>query len=712
MLAHVRGRVALGAVIVVSAAVLVAPTSAVGARPTTTSYVLNAAGAPVAVSDATMTRDSRYVAFSTPVALDPGDVNGVNDVYLRDRSTNVITWVSRPAPDAPPGAPSGPSSGPSISDDGTVVAFASSSRVLTAGYAGTGGSLVYVRDLAAGTTRMVSTRVDGSAPGSTGVWFPVISGDASVALFTGQGASFGAVGEPAGDRQFAVDLATGAVERVDLGVGGALANGSVFTWPGLNGTNAAVSTDGRFVAFASSASNLVANDTNGHGDVFVRDRSTGTTTRVSVLSGGGQANDDSFFPSISGDGQTVLYTSLASNLVVNDDNDAFDAFVTSRTLGSTTRVSVTNAGGTLAEGAYAQRISADGRFVTYSTQAKVLTTDNDPYQDIYRYDRTLGRSDRVTLTDEGDQLPPGPALTVAALSTHGRHVLLTTGTARDSGDNAAPRALPVVSDVAERTVTVDASGSTDADGWITGYRWTFGDGTTASGARGPHDFPADGRYVIALTVTDNDGAEHTAFIGQDVDGPEPPPPAPPAPATLSAVAPPVVGGVVRVGELLTCTPGQWDAAATFTYRWVRDDGAVIAEGAQSRLVPALAGRSVRCEVAASAPGHTDAAASSQALVVAPGPAAAISRAPRVIGRLAVGSKLRCSAGSWSRPVTATYRWTRDGRAIAKATARTYRLRAADARHRIRCSVTARTLGYTSKTVTAKATARVKKAKKR
>ena len=90
--------------------------------------------------------------------------------------------------------------------------------------------------------------------------------------------------------------------------------------------NPSISKNGRYVAFNSHATNLVDNDTNGVGDVFVHDRKTGKTERVSERSNGDEGNDSSYFASISGNGRTVAFLSRATNLVNNDTNDTRDVF--------------------------------------------------------------------------------------------------------------------------------------------------------------------------------------------------------------------------------------------------------------------------------------------------------------------------------------------------------------------------------------------------
>src|SRR3954471_3313501 len=106
-----------------------------------------------------------------------------------------------------------------------------------------------------------------------------------------------------------------------------------------------VSADGRFVVFMSTAGDLVPNDTNKLEDIFVRDRKTKVTTRVSVTATGEQANAGSLQPSITADGRYVAFKSYASNLIANDTNSAPDAFVVDRQTNAVTRISVKSDGG-------------------------------------------------------------------------------------------------------------------------------------------------------------------------------------------------------------------------------------------------------------------------------------------------------------------------------------------------------------------------------
>jgi len=143
--------------------------------------------------------------------------------------------------------------------------------------------------------------------------------------------------------------------------------------------NPSISADGRFVAFESEATNLVSGDTNNFRDIFVHDRQTGQTTRVSVASDGTQANGHSFDPSISADGRYVAFISLASNLVSGDTNDHQDIFVHDRQTGQTTRVSVASDGTQANDHSFDPSISADGRYVAFiSFASNLVGGDTEP----------------------------------------------------------------------------------------------------------------------------------------------------------------------------------------------------------------------------------------------------------------------------------------------------------------------------------------------
>ena len=229
---------------------------------------------------------------------------------------------------------------PAISADGRFVAFASKAGNLVPGDSN-GTFDIFVHDRQTGATERVSVDSAG-AQGNNNSAFPAISADGRFVAFVSEASNLvagdtnGAENAFAGSDVFVHDRATGQTERMSVDSAGGQANNNFIE-------STAISADGRFVAFVSAASNLVPGDTNGTLDVFVPDRHTGATERVSVDSAGGQANSPFLAVgglAISADGRLVAFDSLASNLVPGDTNGTLDVFVPDRHTGATERVSV------------------------------------------------------------------------------------------------------------------------------------------------------------------------------------------------------------------------------------------------------------------------------------------------------------------------------------------------------------------------------------
>jgi Tol biopolymer transport system component len=202
----------------------------------------------------------------------------------------------------------------------------------------------------------------------------------------------------------------------------------------------AISADGRYVAFESYASNLVAGDTNDRRDVFVGDRVTGTTERVSVSSSGTQANSRSMSPAISADGRYVAFNSDARNLVAGDTNRAQDVFVHNRSTGTTRRVSKSSSGTQANQRSSTGGISADGRYVAFESWASNLVAgDTNDRSDVFVRDRATGTTQRVSVSSAGTQANQGSW--DPAVSADGRYVAfgsyasnLVAGDTNDVGD--------------------------------------------------------------------------------------------------------------------------------------------------------------------------------------------------------------------------------------------------------------------------------------
>jgi Tol biopolymer transport system component len=185
--------------------------------------------------------------------------------------------------------------------------------------------------------------------------------------------------------------------KVSVATGGAPGQGDVV------GYKPAVSADGRVVAFASYAANLVAGDTNDTIDVFVHDRQSGVTTRVSVGSDGAQGNGISEAPALSADGRYVAFQSAASTLVPGDTNGAFDVFVHDRVTGTTSRASVATGGEQTGASSGLPSLSADGRLVAFSSSGYLTLDDTNNTSDIFVRDRNTGTTTRVSATPDGGQ---------------------------------------------------------------------------------------------------------------------------------------------------------------------------------------------------------------------------------------------------------------------------------------------------------------------
>jgi Tol biopolymer transport system component len=201
--------------------------------------------------------------------------------------------------------------------------------------------------------------------------------------------------------------------RASVDTGGGDSNGNSFF--------SSISANGRLVAFDSFASDLVSGDGNGLKDVFLRDVVAGTTTRVSVDTGGGDPNGDSFDPSISANGRFVAFASSASDLVPGDGNAADDIFVRDVVAGTTTRVSVDTGGGDPNGSSFSPSISAGGRFVAFGSFASDLVPgDGNTGSDVFLRDLVAGTTTRVSVDTAGGD--PNASSEAPSVNATGRSV--------------------------------------------------------------------------------------------------------------------------------------------------------------------------------------------------------------------------------------------------------------------------------------------------
>lgn len=339
-----------------------------------------------------MSADGRYVAFDSNASnLVPGDTNDSADIFVHDRITGQTTRVSIASDGA---EADNASTHPRISGDGRYVAFDSEASNLVLGDNNWHRD-VFVHDRVTGETTRVSVASDGTE-GHGHSDSPDISYNGRYVAFRSEAPNLVPNDTSIVADIFVYDRLTGEIIRASIASDG--------TEGDYSSSDPSISSDGCCIAFWSWASNLVPGDTNDTKDVFVHDRSTGETTRVSVASNGAQADSQSEYPSISGDARYVAFNSLASNLVPGDTNQYDDAFVHDRLTGETTRVSVASDGAQADESSAYADISADGRFVAYQSDAENLVPgDTKGFCDVFVYDRMTGQVARASIAGDGSQ---------------------------------------------------------------------------------------------------------------------------------------------------------------------------------------------------------------------------------------------------------------------------------------------------------------------
>jgi hypothetical protein len=394
----------------------------VDAQPATTRVNLGPGGVqanlpnyPVPSSiEPAISADGRWVAFESEASnLVAGDTNGIRDVFVRDRWTGTTTRVS-----VGPGgveAAAGNLLGsmvPAISGDGRFVAFASWVTNLVAGDTNDFQD-IFVHDRQTGTTTRVNVG-PGGVQANAGCSKPAISADGRFVAF--QSIANNLVAGETGLTMdvFVHDTQTATTSRVSIGPAGVQGNGT--------SDDAAITADGRFVAFNSFSTNLAPPDTNNAKDIFVHDRQTATTTRVNLGPAGVQGIANSFAPAISGDGRWVAFFSQANNLVADDTNGWEDVFLHDRQTGVTTRVSV-GPGGVQGNGRSDgfPAISGDGRWIAFHSSATNLVAgDTSNRADVFVYDRQTAKTTRVNVGPAA--VEANGASTYASISANGRWV--------------------------------------------------------------------------------------------------------------------------------------------------------------------------------------------------------------------------------------------------------------------------------------------------
>ncbi|MCB8944347.1 MAG: hypothetical protein H6658_11410 [Ardenticatenaceae bacterium] len=348
-----------------------------------------------------MSADGRYIAFeSTAGNLVEGDTNTCGimtdpgecpDVFVHDRVTGVTRRVSI-ASDGSQG--NDWSSDARISANGRFVAFYSIADNLVPDDTNEQGD-IFVHDLQTGQTTRVSIATDGTEANNWSA-YQAISADGRYVAFESMANNLVA-GDTNNVRDvFVYDRQTAEMNRVSVASNGTEGNG-------LSGT-ASISADGQFVAFYSSATNLVADDNNGQADVFLHDRNTQQTILISKADNGTLGNGWSTWNAISENGEFVAFFSHANNLVVGDTNGEGDVFLYQRSTEQVSRISVGYDGSEANGYSLPTFVAADGRYILfYSEATNIVPDDTSSAIDAFVHDRQSGVTTRVSVTPNGVQ---------------------------------------------------------------------------------------------------------------------------------------------------------------------------------------------------------------------------------------------------------------------------------------------------------------------
>lgn len=436
-------------------------------------------------SNPSISKDGRYIAYESDADnIVAGDTNQTKDIFVHDQMTGETIRVSIDSSRVQGNAAS---SNASISEDGRYIAFESDAGNLVQGDTNQIKD-IFVHDQITGETIRVSvnnTGIQGNAQSS----HPSISDDGRYIAYESYASNL-VLGDTNQIKDiFVYDQLTGESSRVSVDSSGnqteSFPNDIVSSYLEGASQKPDISGNGRFVSFQSFARNLVNDDTNRVDDIFVHDRETGETKRVSVDSMGVQAisytnglgsgsigrplGGGSYNPSINYDGSYITFESTAENLVSDDTNGKFhvDIFVHALLTGVTTRVSIDSLGnqtesypnnnsigaGSLSDlhggSSFDPVISPDGRYIAFSSSARNLITDDTSeefYLKIFIHDRTTGETSQITANGAGS-------------TVHG----LFSGSVHPTISNEGRQVA--FSSISDSLVDIDTNGSEDIFLW-------------------------------------------------------------------------------------------------------------------------------------------------------------------------------------------------------------------------------------------------------
>ncbi len=385
---------------------------------------------------ASISRDGQRIAFESDAALVAADTNGHTDIYVLDRGSGALTFVSRTSNGL---AANGPSRHVSISGDGRWVAYETLATNVT-GFDFNATWDVMLKDLSTGALERVTSLAGSSFAFTGGGRRPHVSVDGRYVAFDTDSEEMSALDTNGAFDVYVRDMQLDTFTLVSVGFF-AQGNGS--------STNAQISDNGRFVAFHSDASNFAFGDTNAESDVFVRDLQTGGLSLVSRLPGGAIGNGASYGPSISADGRYVAFTTLATNFKAGDANGGEDVFVLDRSANVLEHVSATPSGGFTSSGGGDASFSADGQSIAFVSGAPDLIGAGPAFLAVYVRELNSGVTRLVSRASGIGALPNGPSYR-PSLSGDGSVVAFDS-----SATNLVVGDVNVQSDVFVRTLYAD-----------------------------------------------------------------------------------------------------------------------------------------------------------------------------------------------------------------------------------------------------------------
>ena len=439
----------------------------------------------------------RFVAFESSASnFFTGDKNLVADIFAYDRQLAEMTAVSKAV---------GPVGGleaiqPSISSSGRYIAFGSRAPNLNPEDTSLPSVFdIFVHDSSTNRTALASVPLPGEVADESS-FQPSLSGDGQLVAFISLVEHLVSGDDNGTFDVFVRNLVSGTTARVSESSNGVPGNGASL--------GPKISTDGRYVAFLSEATNLVAGDTNGVTDLFVKNLATGNTRRMNVSTAGTQADEEACCHAISEDGRYVAFGTFAM-LVPAADRD-WGVFVRDRQSNTIAQVALTLDGDEAADLRSEISISGDGRYVAFvSSRSNVVAGDDNGRADVFVRDRASGMTSLVSVLPPEVNLPPNTSMTGISLSADGRFVSFVTSHPDPISDFNILTGIYVHDRVESSTIRVDVSSAEKA----------------ASEGGNSAALSADGNFVVFLSqstnLTPEPIASTSAYVRRLTESPTP-----------------------------------------------------------------------------------------------------------------------------------------------------------------------------------------------